>query len=200
MPVVLVLVVLIFVSCSQSRPCLIFASHPLGFLPYSSSDTPYHILADPYLHPTPSLVHPAPRLSISPDSAMQRHLDVNKLDQNFHLFGYSKKGRMVPLTKKTFQKRLADATAIAGLLSLHGHSICIGSTLKYLLRGVPFDVMKIKGRWSSNAFHKYLQDHAKVLAPYMQAAPPEIHNQFIQAVRATLRRDHSRKRLVTTSH
>lgn len=122
-----------------------------------------------------------------PDSAMQRHLDVNKPDQNFHLFGYSKKGKMVPLTKKTFLKRLADAAAIAGLLSLHGHSIRIGSTLEYLLRGVPFDVMKIKGRWSSDAFHKYLRDHAKVLAPYMQAAPAKIHDQFIRATIPSLR-------------
>jgi len=115
-----------------------------------------------------------------PESALQKHLEINNPDQNFHLFGYANKGKMVPLTKTAFQKCLSDAASKAKLTSLHGHSIRIGSTLEYLLRGTPFEVMKVKGRWNSDAFHKYLRDHAKILAPYMQAAPPEIHDQFIR--------------------
>ena len=54
-------------------------------------------------------------------------------------------------------------------------------TLEYLLRGIPFDIMKVKGQRSlnSNAFHNYLHNHARVMALYMQQAPPDIHNQFI---------------------
>jgi hypothetical protein len=49
------------------------------------------------------------------------------------------------------------------------HGVRIGSTLEYLLRGVPFDVVKSKGRWQSEAFKSYLREHAQIMAPYMQA-------------------------------
>ncbi|KAF8958928.1 hypothetical protein BDZ97DRAFT_1667759, partial [Flammula alnicola] len=55
----------------------------------------------------------------------------------------------------------------------------IGSTLEYLLRGVPFEVMKVKGRWASDAFIKYLTKHSQILAPYMQAVP-ELYALFIK--------------------
>ena len=116
-----------------------------------------------------------------PKSALSRHLEINNPGENFHLFGYqNKEGRMIPLTRTIFLKRLTEAAKAAKLQRLHGHSIRIGSTLEYLLRGLPFDVVKVKGRWNSDAFHQYLRDHAKILAPYMQAAPPEIHDQFIR--------------------
>jgi len=116
-----------------------------------------------------------------PESALRRHLEVNNPADDFHLFGYvNKGGKRTPLTKTTFQRRMAEVASAAKLPRLPGHSIRIGSTLEYLLRGLPFDVMKVKGRWNSDAFHQYLRDHAKVLAPYMQAAPPEVHDQFIR--------------------
>ena len=37
-----------------------------------------------------------------------------------------------------------------------GHGIHIGGTLEFLLRGMPFDVMKSLGRWTSEAFTLYL--------------------------------------------
>ena len=83
------------------------------------------------------------------------------------------------MTKKTFTARVSKAALTAGLMRIEGHSIHIGATLEYLLRGVPFNVMKVKGQWNSDAFHKYLRDHARVMAPYMQRAPPDVHDQFI---------------------
>ena len=47
----------------------------------------------------------------------------------------------------------------------------IGATLEYLLRGVPFDVVKSIGRWSGDSFKLYLRKHAVILAPYLQNAP-----------------------------
>lgn len=92
-----------------------------------------------------------------PGSALQRHLEVNDPAIDFHLFGYpNKDGKMIPLTNATFLKRLAEIASAAGLPPLPGHSIRIGSTLEYLLRGLPFDVMKVKGRWNSDAFHQYI--------------------------------------------
>jgi len=56
-----------------------------------------------------------------------------------------------------------------GLAELKGHSLHIGGTLLYLLKGVPFNVVKVMGRWAGEAFTLYLRHHALVLAPFLQA-------------------------------
>jgi len=80
--------------------------------------------------------------------------------------------------KSKFLAELARAMHATGLELLQGHGIRIGSTLEYLLRGVPFNVMKVKGRWSSDAFTLYLRKHAQILAPYIQVAPA-VHDAFV---------------------
>ncbi|CAA7268205.1 unnamed protein product [Cyclocybe aegerita] len=82
---------------------------------------------------------------------------------------------------------LAKAAQAAGLDPLQGHGIRIGSTLEYLLRGIPFEVMKVKGRWASDAFLTYLRKHTQILAPYMQANPLH-HNEFIRLTMPPIRR------------
>ena len=47
-----------------------------------------------------------------------------------------------PLTKHKFLERAASVARAADLEPLQGHGIQIGATLEYLLRGVPFEVMK----------------------------------------------------------
>ncbi|KAG2058973.1 hypothetical protein BDR06DRAFT_57300 [Suillus hirtellus] len=61
--------------------------------------------------------------------------------------------------------------SLMNLPNLKGHGLRIGGTLEYLLRGVPFDVVKAMGRWLSDAFTTYLCDHTIVIAPYIQASP-----------------------------
>lgn len=108
---------------------------------------------------------------MDPNTMLAHHLQVNNPPQEGHLFTYRHKNRYRPLTKTKFLAELARATCAAGLEPLRGHGIRIGSTLEYLLRGVPFDVMKVKGCWSSNAFTLYLRKHVQILAPYIQVAP-----------------------------
>ncbi|KIK78220.1 hypothetical protein PAXRUDRAFT_164588, partial [Paxillus rubicundulus Ve08.2h10] len=55
----------------------------------------------------------------------------------------------------------------------------IGLTLEYLLRNVPFDIIKVKGRWVSDAFLVYLRRHVQILTPYMQAQP-SLHESFLR--------------------
>ncbi|KIJ60482.1 hypothetical protein HYDPIDRAFT_53896, partial [Hydnomerulius pinastri MD-312] len=76
-----------------------------------------------------------------------------------------------PLTRTEFIKRITAAAQKAELPELKGHGIRIGGTLLYLLRGVPFDVVKTMGRWSSEAFTLYLRQHAMIMAPYLQDSP-----------------------------
>jgi len=73
----------------------------------------------------------------------------------------------------------AKGVKATGIKPLSGHSLRIGSTLKYLLCNIPFDVIKVKGRWASDAFLLYLHRHAQILAPYMQATP-ELHESFLR--------------------
>ncbi|GLB39889.1 putative tyrosine recombinase [Lyophyllum shimeji] len=112
-----------------------------------------------------------------PERSLNNHLKVNEPPANGHLFAYKYKNTHRPLTKPKFLQRLAKAARDADLDPLQGHGIRIGATLEYLLRGIPFDVVKVKGRWSSDAFILYLTKHAQILAPYMQAIP-EVHETF----------------------
>ena len=114
-----------------------------------------------------------------PTEALENHLRINNPPNTSHLFSYHANRTRRPLTKTKFLERVAKAARAAGLDPLQGHGIRIGSTLEYLLRGVPFDVMKAKGRWASDAFTLYLRKHAVIIAPYIQASPT-LHENFVR--------------------
>jgi len=81
-----------------------------------------------------------------PQAALACHMALNNPPLNGHLFAYLyKDSKHCPLTKPEFIKTVVAAARKAGFDPCQGHSICIGSTLKYLLRGMPFKVMKVKG-------------------------------------------------------
>lgn len=65
---------------------------------------------------------------------------------------------------------------LLGEESLKSYGIQIGGTLEFLLGGVPFDVMKALGHWSSDTFTLYLQQHATIIAPYIQDHPMLHHD------------------------
>jgi integrase len=106
-----------------------------------------------------------------PSAALLNHLRINDPLPEIALFSYKFGSTHRPLTKTKFIGRLARAAKDAGLDPLQGHAIRIGATLEYLLRNVPFDVVKTMGRWASDAFQLYLRNHAQILAPYLQATP-----------------------------
>ncbi|KAH7907931.1 hypothetical protein BJ138DRAFT_1069615 [Hygrophoropsis aurantiaca] len=114
-----------------------------------------------------------------PETLWNNHKTVNNPPPEGALFSYRHKNGHRPLTKQKFLARLTQAARAASLDPLQGHGIRIGATLEYLLRGIPFDVVKSKGRWASDAFQLYLRKHAQIMAPYMQATPA-VHDQFIR--------------------
>ncbi|KAF5346190.1 hypothetical protein D9756_011123 [Leucocoprinus leucothites] len=120
-----------------------------------------------------------------PHAALDNHLHVNQPNPTEHLFSYTHNDKRRPLTKKIFLSTISSVAQSANLPTRKGHAICIGSTLEYLLRGTPFEVMKAKGRWASDAFSIYLSRHAQILAPYMQSKP-ELHTTFLQLTVPTL--------------
>lgn len=106
-----------------------------------------------------------------PEEAWCNHLRVNDPPPSAHIFAYKHKNTHRPLTRTAFLKRVNEAARGAGLDPFRGHSLRIGATLMYMLRGLSFELVKTKGRWSSDAFQLYLRDHAQIMAPYMQANP-----------------------------
>ncbi|TFK17247.1 hypothetical protein FA15DRAFT_683580 [Coprinopsis marcescibilis] len=109
-----------------------------------------------------------------PDAAFQAHLDANQPPQMGPLFAYTMNRAKTchkPLTKAKFLEVMHSAATRAGLEPLKGHGIHIGSTLEYLLHGIPFDIMKER----------------QILAPYMQAQSA-VHQDFVHIVMPPLRR------------
>ncbi|PPQ81825.1 hypothetical protein CVT24_005483 [Panaeolus cyanescens] len=120
-----------------------------------------------------------------PEAAWENHVRLNAPPHDAPLFAYredtAQKVKHKALTKNKFLAVLKEAASQAKLQPLQGHGIRIGATLEYLLRGVPFEVMKVKGRWASDAFLTYLREHAQILAPYMQDNPAQ-NEEFLRLV------------------
>ncbi|KIJ06928.1 hypothetical protein PAXINDRAFT_91249 [Paxillus involutus ATCC 200175] len=124
-----------------------------------------------------------PPSSTDPRHAIETHFRINHDEPHAHLFSWRHpSGTMRPLSKKEVIKRI-DTIAVEacrgiarGTLYSPGHSLRIGGTLHYLLNGVPFDMVKTMGRWSSESFTLYLRHHALVLAPFLQHQPELMHN------------------------
>ena len=106
-----------------------------------------------------------------PLSALANHFRINDPPPDQPLFSWRHPNGIRPLTRSEFLKRINLAASELGIEPLKGHGIRIGATLEYLLRGVPFDVVKSIGRWSSEAFLLYLRQHAVIIAPYIQGTP-----------------------------
>ena len=103
-----------------------------------------------------------------PKATLDNHLRINDPPAEGPLFAYRHSRGLRPLTKKVFLERINAIAVLLGEQSLKGHGICIRATLEFLLRGVPFDIMKSLGHWSSDSFTLYLCQHATIIAPYIQ--------------------------------
>ena len=106
-----------------------------------------------------------------PKATLENHFRINDPPADGPLFAYRHVRGLHPLTKKVFLDRINRIASMLGEDSLKGHGIRIGGTLEFLLRGMPFDVMKSLGRWTSEAFTLYLRQHATIIAPYIQNHP-----------------------------
>jgi hypothetical protein len=114
--------------------------------------------------------------SEDPEHALHVHMTHNAPPADGPLFAYrddaaATGASWTAMTRSAFLGRLKRVCDELGVDAPHGHSLRIGGTLEYLLRGIAFDVVKTMGRWSSDAFQTYLREHALILAPYLQARP-----------------------------
>lgn len=121
-----------------------------------------------------------PHTRADPEKATRNHLNINQFDDKLHLFHHHWRGASRPMSKNIFLTRIRKALTDAKRKQITGHSLRVGGTLEYLLRGIEFPVVRVKGRWASEtAFTGYLRKHGQILAPYMQANP-ELQNRFVR--------------------
>ncbi|KAF5376042.1 hypothetical protein D9615_007663 [Tricholomella constricta] len=102
------------------------------------------------------------------------HLTVNMpKSRDAPLCSYrSASGRRVMLCKRKFLIRCNEIFAARKLPRITGHCFRIGGTTHLLISGVPPDIVKVMGRWSSDAFLRYWRSldliaplHAEFLLP-----------------------------------
>jgi hypothetical protein len=118
---------------------------------------------------------------LDPVKAIEDHLRLNHgLANEDHLFAYrslkSCSGRH-SLTHDDFMSRVNEVWSKLGYHRVTGHSFRIGGTTTLLRNGVPPDVVKELGRWSSDAFHEYWRDVPSIATR---------HVEFLQLGRGTL--------------
>ncbi|KAF9218815.1 hypothetical protein BS17DRAFT_719458 [Gyrodon lividus] len=102
-------------------------------------------------------------------AVLKNHFRINPAPASMHLFAWKHlKGGLHPLSKNQVTTRITAISKKANLTDLKGHSLCIGGTLFYLLRCIPFDIIKVMGQWAGKAFTIYLRHHTLILAPFLQ--------------------------------
>lgn len=98
----------------------------------------------------------AQRGTIDPTRAWELHEGMNEIGSDTPLGSYlDLDGKRHILTVRKFIARCNEVWEGRDMPRLMGHCFRIGGTTYYLLAGVPPDVVKAMGRWSSDAFLKY---------------------------------------------
>ncbi|KAF5378168.1 hypothetical protein D9615_007586 [Tricholomella constricta] len=110
----------------------------------------------------------------NPVTLLKRHFTLNcPKSLSSPLASYlSSNGALVILSKRRFLACCNEVFSARKLPTISGHCFRISGTTHLLLAGVPPDIVKVMGRWSSDAFLRYWRSleliapiHAELLAP-----------------------------------
>lgn len=107
-------------------------------------------------------------------TALDHHLSLShSIPHDSHLFAYyiPEKSRPSIPTKESFLKRVNDIWTRNGFSHTTGHAFRIGGTTALLKAGVPPDIVRQMGRWSSDAFLRYWRDVADIAAKHAELIP-----------------------------
>ncbi|KAF5378464.1 hypothetical protein D9615_007028 [Tricholomella constricta] len=92
---------------------------------------------------------------LDPIACLELHQLVNG-GHNLPLASYrSSSGSMLSLTRRKSLRRVNEVLTAEGFQPISGHCFRIGGTTHLLLAGVPPDVVRLMGRWSSDSFLRY---------------------------------------------
>jgi hypothetical protein len=112
----------------------------------------------------------------NPCSALSTHLLTNNVPPDPLLFSYYSTNRFVALTTQKLVACCNSIWSIHGLPSCSGHSFRIGGTTKLLLSNVPPHIVKLLGRWSSDAFLHYWRNLEHIAPMHASFLNPCMHN------------------------
>jgi len=117
----------------------------------------------------------------NPIPALERHVQMNAPPPGVPLFAYCVGEKHFCLTSKKFLVRCNMIWARFGLPSSTGHSLRIGGTTELLIRRVPPNIVKMLGRWKSDAFLAYWRSleliaplYAEYLEPLVTSVLPPV--------------------------
>lgn len=109
------------------------------------------------------------RNRLDPIDALETHLKLNPGMPEEPLCGYlNSRGLRLALTRRKFLRRCNEVWTELGLPASTGHGFRIGGTTHLLLAGIPPDVVKALGRWSSDSFLRYWRSLASLGTLYME--------------------------------
>ena len=95
------------------------------------------------------------RVPINPITLLKNHICVNQVDSHHSLFSFLSTNGFSVLTKKSFLRRCNSIWSTFGYPHTTGHSFRIGGTTELLTAGVPPEIVRATGRWSSESFFRY---------------------------------------------
>lgn len=113
----------------------------------------------------------AQRDPVNPIAALRAHLDLSRhLPDSAHLFAYVDKrtGDIRCLTKDCFLARCNEIWARNGIGRVTGHAFRIGGTTGLLRAGVPPEVVRSMGRWTSDAHFRYWRDTRNIAVAHAE--------------------------------
>ncbi|RDB24633.1 hypothetical protein Hypma_008189 [Hypsizygus marmoreus] len=118
------------------------------------------------------------QLHLDPIAAIESHSKKNcHLSSDCFASYYSPSGLRLALTKRKFLARCNSILTSHSLPAISGHCFRIGGTTFLLLAGVPPDIVKLMGRWSSDSFLRYWRSleiiaplYAELLSPILRTA------------------------------
>lgn len=100
-----------------------------------------------------------------PTSTFTNHMRINDIPADYPLYSYKiSASKYRALTKRKFLSRCNEVWSKHGLPISTGHSFRIGGTTELLLAGVAPHIVKLMGRWSSDAFLTYWRN-LEIVAP-----------------------------------
>jgi hypothetical protein len=107
-------------------------------------------------------------ITINPIATLVRHLRVNNIPDDTHLFSYTTPNGFSSLTKPLFLRRCNEIWSLLGYPRTTGHCFRIGGTTELLVAGIPPDVVKVMGRWSSDSFLRYWRSLDDIAPQYVR--------------------------------
>ena len=105
---------------------------------------------------------------IDPISLLKRHLRINNVPDDAHIFSYASGDGFSSLTKPIFLQRCNEIWQRLGYPRTTGHCFRIGGTTELLIAGTPPDVVKATGRWSSDSFLRYWRSLEEIAPRYIR--------------------------------